>query len=354
MGIKGLKEKVAYGATKTKLRAQEAAPKLMIFGGVGLIIAAGVWACKKTRNELDEVLEQHREQLKELREVREDIKNGKEVKLVDGTVFTEDRLKKHVAYTYWQTFLRLCKVYGLPVAMAVCGITSVCFGAKIIDDRRIAAAAETYAVSEAYKQYRSRVKEEIGEEAEERLFKNARREIVSQETTDPETGEMKTETKPELIASRDKTDLDVYTYIFDECNAPNSWSKHPGYNYQFLIGMQHNANEYLRSHGVITLYEVLKSLGMRDIPADAITLGWMIDNPTGYGDGFVDFGITKLDGDVGFYRGGTPDYKLIFNCDGDVRAALKIAQAKKKQQAESKLGRVAKHRKAMLARIPKV
>ena len=348
----GFKEKIAHGATKAKLGAKEAAPKLMIFGGVGLIVAAGVWACKKTRTELDGVLAQHKEQLEALHEVREDLKNGKEVKLPDGSLYTEDKLKKHIAYTYWQTFLRLCKVYGLPVAMAVCGITSIGFGTKIIDDRRIAAAAETYAVSEAYKEYRKRVRDELGEEAEEALFKNAKKEFVSEETTDPETGEVKTESKGELICKKIDGDLDIYTYIFDECNAPNSWSKNPGYNYQFLIGMQNNANEYLKRHGAITLYEVLKSLGMRDIPADTMTLGWMIDNPTGYGDGFVDFGITKLGvhDDVGFYLGGTPDYKLVFNCDGDIQAAMKIAQKAKKD----KLGRVAKERKKMLARVPKI
>ena len=292
-----IKEKAASFFMKAKLKAKEAAPTAMIFGGTGLLIGAGVWACVKTATRVEGVLDEHNQTMADLREIRQRIADGEEIKR--------------------------------PVSMAAAGAILIGVGTKTINNRRIASAVDAMATRQALKDYRQRVRDDVGEEHEKELFYNAAKQIVTEEVIDPETGEMVTKSETKPVTKGAKTD-DVYCYIFDELNAPNTWNKHPGYNFMFLMQMQNTANEYLRTHGAITLYDVLKQLGMRDIPAETMTLGWLVDNPTGYGDGYVDFGICPLGDydDVGCFKGGTPNYVLNFNCDGDIQVALKMKQEK--------------------------
>ena len=324
-----IKEKAASFFMKAKLKAKEAAPTAMIFGGTGLLIGAGVWACVKTATRVEGVLDEHNQTMADLREIRQRIADGEEIKRPNGEPYTMDTYKKTVTARYIETGKQMFRIYIGPVSMAAAGAILIGVGTKTINNRRIASAVDAMATRQALKDYRQRVRDDVGEEHEKELFYNAAKQIVTEEVIDPETGEMVTKSETKPVTKGAKTD-DVYCYIFDELNAPNTWNKHPGYNFMFLMQMQNTANEYLRTHGAITLYDVLKQLGMRDIPAETMTLGWLVDNPTGYGDGYVDFGICPLGDydDVGCFKGGTPNYVLNFNCDGDIQVALKMKQEK--------------------------
>lgn len=332
MKLNDLKVKAATAFTKLKLGAKEKSPKLMIFGGAVALVGAGVWACKQTATKLEGVIDEHNENMEILRDMRKKLADGEEVTLPNGKIYTEEQYKKGVASQYIQTGGRILYTYRGPIILGAVGLGLVFGGAKILDTRYVKKATEAYVAREALKEYRQRVRDDVGEEHEKELFFNAAKQAVAEELIDPETGELVTKNETKLMARKPKDDSDIYTYIFDECNVPTTWSKHPGYNYSFLVQMQNTANDYLKTHGAITLYDVLKQLGFRDIPAETMTLGWMIDNPTGYGDGIVDFGICPVGDydDIGFFKGGSPDYLLNFNCDGDIQAAMRVKQARDK------------------------
>jgi hypothetical protein len=266
----------------------------MVIGGTVGLVVAGVIAVKKTIDEYDAVIEQHNENLKKIKELRAAAQEGEEVLLPDGSEYTEDDYKKHLAFTYIRTGGKLIKVYAPALILALLSVFSILKGYKIIEGRHLAAVAEAYGLRETFKKYRGRVAERFGEAVEQELFVDGEHQLITEEETDPETGEIKSVTKDTLVAKRPPEECDVYSYIFDAANCPYSWNRHPSYNYQYLISVQSQANDYLRRHGAITLYEILKQLGFQDIPAETMTLGWMLDNPTGYGDNYVDFGICPL------------------------------------------------------------
>lgn len=335
--FKNTGDKIVKASTKAGLKLKDASPKIMVIGGTIGLVAAGVIAVKKTINEYDAVIEQHNENLKKIKELRAAAQEGEEVLLPDGSEYTEDDYKKHLAFTYIRTGGKLIKVYAPALVLALLSVFSILKGYKIIEGRHLAAVAEAYGLRETFKKYRGRVAERFGEAVEQELFVDGEHQLITEEETDPETGETKNVTKDTLVAKRPPEECDVYSYIFDAANCPYTWNRHPGYNYQFLVQMQNQANDYLRRHGSITLNEVLKALGFQDIPAEAMTLGWMLDNPTGYGDNDVRFGICPLGDydDVGCFKGGLPDYVLNFNCDGDIQASMKLVQEQKKARKKN-------------------
>lgn len=334
--FKNTGDKIVKASTKAGLKLKDSSPKIMVIGGTVGLVVAGVIAVKKTIDEYDAVIEQHNENLKKIKDLRAAAQEGEEVLLPDGSEYTEDDYKKHLAFTYIRTGGRLIKVYAPALILALLSVFSILKGYKIIEGRHLAAVAEAYGLRETFKKYRGRVAERFGEAVEQELFVDGEHQLITEEETDPETGETKNVTKDKVVAKRPE-ECDVYTYIFDAANCPYSWNRNPGYNYQYLVSVQNQANDYLKRHGAITLYEILKQLGFQDIPAETMTIGWMLDNPTGYGDNYVDFGICPLGDydDVGYFKGGLPDYLLNFNCDGDIQASMKLVQERKKAQKKN-------------------
>ncbi len=335
--FKNTGDKIVKASTKAGLKLKDASPKIMVIGGTVGLVVAGVIAVKKTIDEYDAVIEQHNENLKKIKELRAAAQDGEEVLLPDGSEYTEDDYKKHLAFTYIRTGGKLIKVYAPALILALLSVFSILKGYKIIEGRHLAAVAEAYGLRETFKKYRGRVAERFGEAVEQELFVDGEHQLITEEETDPETGEKKNVTKDTLVAKKAPEDRDIYTYIFDAASCPYSWNRNPGYNYQYLVSVQNQANDYLRRHGAITLYEILKQLGFQDIPAETMTIGWMVNNPTGYGDGYVDFGICPLGDydDVGCFKGGLPDYLLNFNCDGDIQASMKLVQEQKKARKKN-------------------
>lgn len=336
-----IKEKFLKKVTDVKLWGKANYPKLCVIGGVTILVGAGVYACVQTSKKMDAIKREHAENVQMVKDLKEKFDKGEEVVLENGEEYTKDTYQKQLFTAYATTAKAVIKTYAPPVALALLGTFLIFFGHNTTEKRYVKAAAESYMVHEAFRAYRDRVAERFGKQVEQEIFVNGEHKLVTEEETDPETGETKNVTKDTLVSkkTKDSATQDIYCYIFDEANCPTTWERRPGWNYSFLIQMQHNANEYLRMHGAITLYEVLKQLGYTDIPADTMRLGWMIDNPTGYGDGFVDFGIANLSGtydDVGCFSGGLPDYVLNFNCDGDIMSALKIKQERDKEIEKQK------------------
>lgn len=111
--------------------------------------------------------------------------------------------------------------------------------------------------------------------------------------------------KPKVEMSEDM--LGKYCDVFDD-RCPE-WDRNPYYNVQYLCYMQMWCNETLRHDGFITLYEVLKRIGIpiRD-KAMAFKVGWIYDENNPIGDNYIDFGIKAKDDFV----------QLNFNVDGEI------------------------------------
>ena len=148
----------------------------------------------------------------------------------------------------------------------------------------------------AFDNYRGRVIEEYGAEADERL----RLGVTTEKALD-EKGKSKSVQK--MTANPESE----YLFEFNQDNM--NWVPNQEHNLFFVSRHQVVANDLLRSRGQLFLSEVLDMLGIERTPASIVT-GWLYEpNKKLDGDGEVNFGINDT-----FHSDGK--ILLDFNVDG--------------------------------------
>jgi hypothetical protein len=257
---------------------QKNTPHIMFAGGLIGVVTSTVLACRATLK-VDDMFT----------EMKED---------TDAAKSMGDQ--KDLAYAYLRNGVRFTKEYA--PALIVGGVSvALLTGSHVQLTRRNAALTAAYAgLHQAYMDYRSRVRDEVGEDKERDLFHG-----ISLEEAKNEAGK---------IAKRkvaDPNKLSIYARFFDE-GSPN-WQKNSEFNRLFVQCQQNYANDILQARGHLFLNEVYDMLGINRSSAGQI-VGWVIN---GEGDNFVDFGMFEA-WNADFINGHEPSILLEFNVDGVV------------------------------------
>lgn len=276
------------------LKTQTHSPTILFGAGVVGVVATAVLASRATLK-LEDVLIDHQKDSQAI-----------ENRIVSSAYTEQDKLKDQVL-VYTKTVTEIGKLYAPSVGVGVASIGALAGSHHILNKRNAALAAAYTTLDRAFKAYRERVREDLGEDADRRFLYAQKVERVE---TNPETGK-----KVQKFVS---TDVTAYGRLYDDMNV-NFQHNYPEHNFFFLRAQQNFANELLRSRGWLTLNEVYKALGFE--PTDAgMVVGWLLD---GEGDGYVDFGI--FDGDVSVYdfiRGADGAIFLNFNVDGLIHGKI--------------------------------
>ena len=281
-----------------KLGLRKHSPEILVVTGIGGTVTAAVMACRATRK-LEPVLVQHR-------------KNAEAARGADGD---EQTRKKEMARVYAKTGVELTKLYGPSVAVGVLSATGILAGANILRKRNVALAAAYTAADASFRQYRNRVTDRYGEQAEKELYLGVHQEKLEMTETD-ENGKKK-KVKRSMPVLDDPMPSDYARYFaYGEARGaePNS-----DYNLFFLKGQQELANHMLLANGFLFLNDVYDMLGIeRSVAGQAV--GWVYDkNTQDHGDNYVDFDIQEV------YRKKSDepgDYEKVlllnFNVDGPI------------------------------------
>lgn len=262
-----------------------------IVGMIGTVVLA-VRADRKVRT----VKEDYDELIEDIREAEyEDEKER-------GRDLTHTYIQRGVAYT---------KEYAPAVTTGVVSITCILASNHIIQ-KRYAGVVAAYKVTEsAFKEYRRRVIEEMGEDADLYFRHGVRKEQITEEEVDPETGK-KRKVKKDILSVDGSKMPSQYARFYDE--TCRSWKKSAEANLLFLRGVQSEMNDMLRLRGHVFLNEVYDAL---DIPrtAEGAVVGWTISKT---GDNYIDFGIWDVNQGPAraFVNGLEPTILLDFNVDG--------------------------------------
>ena len=289
-------------ATKVVMKTKKHSPEILLAMGVAGIIVATVKACNASRH-VDDVIEDHNDALTEIKDAEEE----------KGFVDIQQH-RKDVAFAYGNTAIKFVKLYGPSVAIGGASLLLIFKSHDILRKRNIALAAAYKAVDEAFKQYRKRVIDELGE-VKDRHFRFGTTEEVAKITETGEDGKTKTVKVKGEAVDPEVNPLNRYSqyakYFDESCKA---WEKDAEYNMTFLRIQQQNANDLLNSRGHVFLNEVYDMLGIPHTKAGAV-VGWI---KGGDGDNYIDFGIydiwdsTKRD----FVNGYEKVIILDFNVDG--------------------------------------
>ena len=255
-------------AKRIMFKVNKASPEILLAGGIIIGGVAIISACNASRH-LDDILD----------DAKDDLDILEETEVFEGTTKKREALK-----IYANTSLAVLKLYGPSIGFTISSVALIMGSHGILRKRYISMAATANALNEAFMDYKKRVADLIGEDAE-KLLSMGGEQIKNVKTTD-ENGEVQTlKDKQIVIKNKSKS---PYEFDFNCFTAPDTWSDNPTYIMCFLKAQQNFANDLLNSRGHIFLNEVLDMLGLERTPEGAIT-GWF----KGAGDDYVDFGMTE-------------------------------------------------------------
>lgn len=280
------------GKTLTKARAHS--PELCIAGGI-ICVAAGVVLCCKATMKVDDIVEDHNEEMADV--------HGN----YDGD---KAMLQKETVRTYAHTTFRVSRAYAPGIGFTVLGVGFFLASYKILRMRNIALIGAYNVLEASFQNYRDRIVEDHGEEYDYDVAHGIRRGYVEEKVTD-ENGKKHKERR-EIVDGDGKLNS-PYAKFFDESS--KYWKSYSDVNMLFLKTQEKYANEMLKTRGCVFLNEVYDMLDIPRTQTGAVC-GWVLD---GDGDGFIDFGIFDENGSVAdrrFVNGYEDTVLLDFNCDG--------------------------------------
>lgn len=300
--------------SEVKFWGKKHSPELLIASGICLALSSVVLACVAT-NKIRKPLEVATAKIKDTHALMNDsykIQNG---------LYSVEEGRKELAKTYAKTAGKILWVYAPAILTFSLSVSCILGSHKIMKGRNIALAAAYTTLENGYKAYRNRVKEKLGEEAEDLLYKNVTKE--KQETADKD-GKLKSTTvnTPHL----DKNS-NPYSALYTCGN--RGWERNAVLNYEFLMTQQSYLNRKLQAQGFLFLSDVYDALGFDAsmLGADKVRashiLGWIYDLKDPTRDNYVSFGLTNPNNITKpsvqeQLESNEPSFWLEFNCDGDI------------------------------------
>lgn len=281
-------------------------PEILTAAGVIGTVGSTVLACKATLK-VEDILDEAKKKSNLINAVHDG-----EIE-VDAE-YTDKDYSKDLLVNRTQTAVKLIKLYGPAITLGALSITAILGGQHILRKRNVAVMAAYKLCEESFNNYRSRVKDELGEEKDRQFYYGITEETVKDKVKSKD-GKTKTVTKkvektPDHLCSQ-------YARFFDEAN-PN-WDKSPEQNMYFLKMVQNQMNDKLQARGHVFLNEVYDALGFERSEAGQF-VGWIRNRDNTAmeaSDGYIDFNIFdgKNYAKRAFVNGDERSILLDFNVD---------------------------------------
>lgn len=312
---------ITRGMHRTALTIKKHSPTILAIGGAIGFGWTVVEACKATAK-LDPILEETK---RNIEAVHVAVETGvahtmdPETQEIVPVEYTPEDGKKDLTIYYTQGGLKIAKLYAPAVAIGVFSLGCLLGSNHILRQRNLALAAAYKAVDTGFKEYRGRVIERFGEALDRELKYGVKAVEVTEEVTDPKTGEVTTVTN--TVEAYDPNNRSPYTFVFDE--TCKGWERDAQLNKTFLLQTQNYLNDRLKRKGHVFLNEVLDALGIDRVRMGWI-VGWWYDEENQIGDNFIDFGLfdIKDENKRRFVNGYEKSVWLDFNCDGNILELL--------------------------------
>ena len=230
-------------------------------------------------------------------------------------------VKKELAKTYLKTGVKILWLYTPALLTATLSATCMLGSHHIMKTRNVALASAYTILDNSFRAYRDRVKRDYGEEVEDKLFRNVKKEKVKYIDKNGEE-------RVKVVEVEQHNQDEDFVVLYD-CPC-NNWSKDAIDNFNWLMLAQDYFNNRLKRKGYVTLWEVYsylgfttKMLGPRKATA-ARYLGWVYDEHDPNRNNYVSFGLTypgtrqalpKTNEQISLNE---PSFWLSFNVDGDI------------------------------------
>lgn len=281
---------------KLALKLRRYSPEIATGAGIVLGVGCVVVACVQT-TKLERVVDDAKDKIDEIHKTNDE----------QPDIYPEKAMKNDLVKVYARSGVDVARLYALPAGLGALSIACIIGGHKILRKENAALAAAYMALNESFMQYRKRVIDKQGEDAD-REYLYGRKKVTMVDMTDPDNpGE------PVETVIQDTNNISPYARFFDRGN--DNWCKSPEASLMFLKGVQNYCNDKLHTDGYLFLNEVYYQLGIPGSSAGQY-IGWV----DGMGDSFVDFGIFNHNSPEAraFVNGDEEAILLDFNVDGPI------------------------------------
>lgn len=294
--------------SSSKYQIKKHSPEILIVTGVIGVVTSTVLACKATLKAKD-VVDDLRERLDEIKETKEEALAAEEVEEIDESIF-----KKATFATVASASWKLTKLYLPSVILGSLSIASIFASNNILRKRNACLAAAYAGLDKSFTEYRKRVADKWGEEAEKEIRYNMEKKKI-EETEVDENGKEKKKTRTVGVA--DIGDFSDYAVYF---NDSVFYRGDKSYDLYFLNAKAKWLNDKFRSKKWLTLSEVYEELGVKVTDRQekaSLVVGWKLEKNNEVGDNAVLFDIVESyrereDGEI------EPCVIVDFNVDGDI------------------------------------
>lgn len=252
------------------------APEILLGSGIAAIGTGTVLACVRSAKDAPQIIADARQLASDVRETNDD----------------EKVARRGVTTTYLHMGGELAKVYAVPASVILAGVGCIIASHNIQRNRIVALGVAYNTLLTTFNEYRSRVVEKEGKDADMLYLYGEREETVVEQKTGKNGKVTEKEKKVKVLGTGDGDDL--YHRCFD-IRTSSQWCKDIDYNLAFILAQERIANQKLQANGYLFLDEVYEALGFSlDGYSNAKNVGWML----GMGDDHVDFGIYNPDADL--------------------------------------------------------
>lgn len=290
--------KVSNFLSRVNFNLDPKKPEIALWMGIGTGIASAVTLFIAARK-MDPVVEKNKKRLEAAKEhARKEQMDEKE----SG---------KALIKAYGENLLDLGKLFLPSAALGAASVTCVLASHNMLSHRLEGVIAAYGSLNTAYKEYRRRVRDEYGEEADRKLSAIKKPEPV-EATVQDESGK---DVPAKVSVMQDPNQPSPFARFFDD--GQDGWDPDPQYTLNFLRAQQATANDILHSRGYLFLREVYEMLGIKETKASQV-VGWVYDPQNPAGDNYVDFGLyDSTDARMrDFVNGYEQAVLLDFNVDG--------------------------------------
>lgn len=187
---------------------------------------------------------------------------------------TEKQVKEMKRDQYKETAIEATKCFAPTLVLGIATIGCLTKSHNMLNNRIAGLSAAYTTLQTQFGEYRNRVRAEVGEDKEDELYFDRKKQNVKVSDAEGNVSDLEVEVQ----------DAGGYKYLFDEVNS-NNWSSDPGYNRIFLQAQENYANDMLASRGHVFLNDIFDGLGMERTAAGAV-VGWIAEEGA-----HVDFGL---------------------------------------------------------------
>lgn len=309
--------KVSTAMNKAAFEVKKYSPEIFVVAGVVGVVVSAAMACKATLK-VEEVINDTKEKMDR---VHESTEHGA---TPAGMDYSEKDAQKDTVIIYAQTGAKLVKLYGPAVALGTVSIASIVFSHNILKKRNVALAAAYATVDKSFKDYRKRVIEQLGKDADWELKHGIKAVESTEKIKDEETGKEKKVKKTNFVV--DPSDISGYARFFEKYTTDENgntvlnphWESNNEYNLMFIKSQEKYANDLLVAKKRLFLNEVYEMLGLPITKAGQV-VGWVYNPEHPVGDNYVDFGLYQDNLSYSDYVNGfDPAILLDFNVDGNI------------------------------------